>query len=85
MIGSKKWIDLIRWHSLVRSVNDEEFEYSQFEAFFFILVSLRKTRQCICSPLYLALTIINPKMIPKELLGLTDLPEAQTLRINEAA
>ena len=53
--------------------------------FFFILVSLKKTRQCICSPIRLALTIINPKIIFKELLGPTDLPGAQTLRIDEAA
>ena len=53
--------------------------------FFFIFVSLRKLRQCICSPIRLALTIINPKMIPGELLGPTDLPGAQTLCIHEAA
>ena len=53
--------------------------------FFFILVSLKKTRQCICSPICFALTIIDPKMIPGELLGPTDLPGAQTLRIHEAA
>ena len=51
--------------------------------FFFIFVSLRKTRQCICSPICLALTIINPKMIPGELLGPTDLAGAQALRIHE--
>ena len=53
--------------------------------FSFILVSLRKSRQCICSPICLALTIINPKMIPEEFLGPTDLPGAQTFRIYKTA
>ena len=53
--------------------------------FFFILVSLKKSRQYICSPICLALTIINPKIIPGELLGPTDLPRAQTLHIHETA
>ena len=51
--------------------------------FLFILLSLRKTRQCVCSPIRLALTIINPKVIPEELLGPTDLAGAQALCIHE--
>ena len=49
--------------------------------FFFIFVSLKKTKQCIYSFIYFLLTIINPKMIFEQLLGPTDIPKAQTLYI----
>ena len=52
--------------------------------FFFLLVSLRKTKQYIGSLICLALTIIDTKMILRKLLGPTDLPGAQTLYIHEA-
>ena len=51
--------------------------------FLFILVSLRKTKQCVCSTICLALMIINPKMIPEKLLGPMDLAGAQVLCIHE--
>ena len=51
--------------------------------FFFILTPLRETKESICSPVGLALTIIHPKMVSKELLGLTDLSRAQALCIHE--
>ena len=44
--------------------------------FLFILISLKKTRQCICSPICIALAIINSKIILEELLGSANLPEA---------
>ena len=50
----------------------------------FILVSLKKIKQCICSSICFALIIINPKVIFGELLGSADLPGAQTLYIHEA-
>ena len=51
--------------------------------FFFIVTFLRKTRQCICGPICLTLTKVNPKMILENLLSLANLPEAQTLCIHE--
>ena len=50
---------------------------------FFGLTPLRETRECICSSIGLALPIINPKMIPGELLSLPDLSGAQALCIHE--
>ena len=52
--------------------------------FFFILTPLREARESICSPVGLALMIINPKMISGELLGPTDLSGAQALCIHES-
>ena len=46
---------------------------------FFILTSLRKPRQSICSCIRLALAIIDLKMILRELLGPSDLSATQTL------
>ena len=51
--------------------------------FFFILTPLREVRESICSPVSLALTIIDPKMISGELLGPIDLSGAQALCIYE--
>ena len=51
--------------------------------FFFIFVFLKKTRQCIYSPICLVLTIINRKMIPGKLPGPIDLAAAQALCIHE--
>ena len=51
--------------------------------FFSILTPLREAKESICNPVDLALMIINPKMISEELLGPTDLSEAQVLRIHE--
>ena len=47
----------------------------------FILVFLGKPQQSIFSYICLALTIINAKIVVKELLGLANLSEAQTLCI----
>ena len=49
--------------------------------FFFIETSLREARKRIYSFLGLALSIIDLKMIPGELLDPSDLARAQTLRI----
>ena len=51
---------------------------------FFILASLQKPRQSICSCICFALAVINSKMVSGELLGPADLSRAQTLRIHEA-
>ena len=51
--------------------------------FFFIDTSVEETRESICRPIGLALSIIDPKMIPGELLDLPDLTRAQALRIYE--
>ena len=51
--------------------------------FFFILTPLKEARKSICSPIDLALTIIDLKMISGELLGPTDLSGAQALHIHE--
>ena len=53
------------------------------ELIFFILASLEKPWQSICSRIWLVLAIIDSKMVSKELLGSTDLSEAQTLCIHE--
>ena len=52
--------------------------------FFFIITSLRKAKEGVCSTICLVLTIINSKMIPRELLGLPNLVRAQTLRIHKS-
>ena len=49
--------------------------------FFFILTSLKEAKESICSPVGLALTIIDLEMISGELLSPTDLFRAQALRI----
>ena len=51
---------------------------------FFILVSLQKPRQSICSCICFALAIINLKIVSEEFLGPVDLSGAQTLCIHEA-
>ena len=51
--------------------------------FFVIQVSLKETRKCICSFIHFILTIINSKMITRELLGPVDLMRAQTFYIYE--
>ena len=43
------------------------------ELFLFFLVSLRETEQSVCSFIGFALTIIDPKVISREILGLPDL------------
>ena len=78
----RNW-DLQDLHLSVRSRNDEEFECFQLKAFFLIQTFLREMRECICSPICFTLTIINLKMITRELLGLKDLTRAQTLCIHE--
>ena len=50
---------------------------------FFGLTLLREMREYICSPVGLALTILNPKMILGELLSLPDLSRAQALFIHK--
>ena len=51
--------------------------------FFLIQASLKETRKCICSSIRFTLTIIDLKMVTRELLGPADLTRAQTFRINE--
>ena len=52
--------------------------------FFLIITSLNKMRQCICSPICLALTIIYQKMIPRKLLGLSNLIRTQVFHVHKA-
>ena len=52
---------------------------------FFFGILLRVLRQSICSSIGLTLSIIDTKVIAKELLGPTDLCGAQAFRIHEAA
>ena len=54
------------------------------ELIFFILASLRKPQQSICSCICFALAVVNLKMVLEELSGLVDLSRAQTLHIYEA-
>ena len=51
--------------------------------FFLIMAPLREAREGVCSTVCLALTIIDSKMIPRELLGPPDLARAQTLRVHK--
>ena len=53
------------------------------ELLLFILASLGKPRQSICSRICLALAIVDLEMISRELLGPADLFGAQTLCIHE--
>ena len=53
------------------------------EYIFFILVFLKKPWQSIYSYIFLALAIINLKIVLRKLLSLTDLLRAQTLWIHE--
>ena len=69
----------------VKTVNNEKFEYFQFKVFFFILISLKTIRQCICSPICLTLTIINLKMIAKKLLCLLNLIKTYAFYVHEVA
>ena len=55
------------------------------ELILFILASLGKSRQSICSRIRLALAIIDLKVITRELLGPTDLSGAQALCVHESA
>ena len=50
---------------------------------FLALTSLRIWSQSICSPIGLALTIIDPKVVSRELLSLANLTRAQALCIHE--
>ena len=54
------------------------------ELILFILASLRKPQQSICSCICFALAVVDLKMVSGELLGPADLSGAQTLRIHEA-
>ena len=54
------------------------------ELILFILASLRKPRQSICSCICFALAVINSKMVSGELLGPADLSGAQALGIHKA-
>ena len=62
----------------------ENLDVFSLKLFFFILTPLREARESIYSPICLALTIINPKMMSGELLGPTDLSGAQALCIYES-
>ena len=61
----------------------ENLDVFSSKLFIFILAPLREARESICSPVGLALTIIDPKVIFGELLSPTDLSGAQALRIHE--
>lgn len=47
------------------------------------MASLKEVNKGICSSIYFALTIIDPKIVLKKFLGLPDLIKAQTLYIYE--
>ena len=49
----------------------------------FILASLRKPQQSICSCIYFALAVVDLKMVLGEFLGPADLSGAQILRIHK--
>ena len=49
--------------------------------FFFIKTPLNKAKQCVYCCICFTLTIIDLKMVTKELLGLADVIKAQTLCI----
>ena len=55
------------------------------EGVFLLNTPLRVLRQGIGSSVSLALTIIDSKVVTRELLGLADLSGAQTLRVYEPA
>ena len=44
--------------------------------FFLIMTPLKKAKKCVCSSICLALTVINPKLIPRKFLGPLDLTKA---------
>ena len=54
------------------------------EHFFFGLASLREARQSISYSISHSLTIINLKVVSKDLLGPTDQLKAQVFRIHES-
>ena len=51
--------------------------------FFLIMAPLREAREGVYSTVRLVLSIIDSKMIPRELLGPPDLTRAQTLCIHK--
>lgn len=53
--------------------------------FVFIRTPLKKAKTSICNSISFALLIIDPKMIFKKLLGLSDLSRAQVLYIYKPA
>ena len=53
------------------------------ELILFIMTSLQKSRQSICSCIYFALAVVNSKIVLGKLLGLADLSRSQTLYIYE--
>ena len=53
------------------------------ELILFILTSLRKPRQNICSCICFVLVVVDSKMVLGELLGPADLFGAQTFRVHE--
>ena len=48
------------------------------------LASLGEARHGISGGIGLSLAILNPKLVPREFLGLLDLPRIQALGINES-
>ncbi len=54
------------------------------ERFFFGLVSLQKARQSISCSISFSLTIIDPEVLSRELLGPADLTRAQAFCIHES-
>ncbi len=55
------------------------------ESIFLDLVSLREAGQGINSSITFSLALVDPKVIPGEFLGPTDLPGTQVLGIHESA
>lgn len=53
------------------------------EFFFLILIPFRKTKKSICSSIGFFLTLINLKIVPRELLGPSNLIKAQILCIHQ--
>ncbi len=53
------------------------------KSFFFSLTSLKEVKQSISCSISFFLTIIDLKMVLRELLGLADLTKAQTFCIHE--
>ena len=61
----------------------EDLGVLSLKLFFLIMAPLREARKGVCSSVCLALTIIDLKMIPRELLGSPNLARAQTLCIHK--
>ncbi len=68
----------------MRSANNRDYGILIFESFFLGLASLGEGRQDISYSMSLSLTIIDSKVISRELLGPADLTRAQAFCIHES-